>query len=351
MRVTRQTEKFISEVIILQYRNSNPILVNDFLSYLENVRGKSPRTVAEYELDLRTFFRFMKRHMELVPADTDFDAIPIADIDISIVKKITISDIYAYLDFLTRERDNHAAARSRKVASMRSFFKYLQNKVQMLEINPCDNLDAPKVRSSLPKYLSMEESLELLDVVDGPFRERDYCILTLFLNCGMRLSELVGINLSDIKTDTLTVIGKGNKERVVYLNEACLAAISDYLDVRAKNAIKPAARNALFISRLGNRISNKTVQHIVKKYLEEAGLGGKGYSTHKLRHTAATLMFRDGGVDLRTLQEILGHEQLSTTQIYTHVSDEQMRTAASKNPLAHVKKSEKKSDPKKNPTE
>lgn len=221
----------------------------------------------------------------------------------------------------------------------------------MLEINPCDNLDAPKVRSSLPKYLSMEESLELLDVVDGPFRERDYCILTLFLNCGMRLSELVGINLSDIKTDTLTVIGKGNKERVVYLNEACLAAISDYLDVRAKNAIKPAARNALFISRLGNRISNKTVQHIVKKYLEEAGLGGKGYSTHKLRHTAATLMFRDGGVDLRTLQEILGHEQLSTTQIYTHVSDEQMRTAASKNPLAHVKKSEKQSDSKKNPTE
>lgn len=327
-------------------REKNLMLVNDFLSYLENVKGKSRLTVEEYELDLRIFFRFIKRYKELVPKNTPFDEIDVSDIQLPIVKKITLSDIYAFLEYLSRSRKDGARTRARKIASMRSFFKYLQTKMQLIEVNPCDNLDSPKISPSLPRYLTLEESIELLSAIDGPYEERDYCILTFFLNCGMRLSELVGINISSIKNDTLTVLGKGSKERTIYLNQSCLEALKTWLDVRGKLAVKADSRDALFISRLGNRISNKTVQHLVKKYLSEAGLSGKGYSTHKLRHTAATLMFRDGGVDLRTLQEILGHEQLSTTQIYTHVSDDQLQAAAQKNPLANIRP-KKKSDTKK----
>ncbi|MDP4152273.1 MAG: tyrosine recombinase XerC [Bacillota bacterium] len=313
-----------------------PEILNDFLTHMETIRGKSQKTVDEYALDLRMFFRFMKIHRKLVSADTEFSDITIDDIDLDFVRTVTLSDIYSYLNYLGRDKKDKAATRARKVASLRSFFKFLTLKTHQLENNPTETLDAPKLRSSLPVYLSLEESLELLNTVDGPFKERDFCILILFLNCGMRLSELVGIDITDIKDDTLRVLGKGNKERTVYLNDACLDAIYKYLEIRPRDGVPADSKNALFLSKRKTRISPKTVQWLVKKYIESAGLDGKHYSTHKLRHTAATLMFRDGGVDVRTLQEILGHAQLTTTQIYTHVSDEQLKKAAMKNPLSKV---------------
>lgn len=313
-----------------------PLILREFLGYTETIKGKSPKTVEEYFLDLRTFFRFMKKKWNLVEPSIDFEEISIEDIDLELVSKVTLSDVYEYMNYVAAERDNHAATRARKASSLRAFFKYLTNKTGQLKENPVLELDTPKLKKSLPKYLTLEQSLELLNSVEGPYKERDYCILTLFLNCGMRLSELVGLNLSDVHRDrTLRICGKGNKERIVYLNDACLAAIQDYLKVRPVDHVKD--RNALFLSKRLQRISPKTVQYLVKKHLEDIGLEGQGYSVHKLRHTAATLMYQHGGVDIRVLKDILGHENLGTTEIYTHLSNQQMEQAADSNPLSHVK--------------
>ncbi len=310
-----------------------PPIIVPFLGYLSTVTGKSPKTVQEYYLDLRTFFRYMKRSRGLVPADVPFSDIDISDIDLALVRSITLSDVYEYMNFLSTTRGNAEAARARKVSSLRTFFKYLTIKANLLERNPIEELETPKLKKSLPKYLTLEQSQQLLHEPTGRNKERDYCMLTLFLNCGIRLSELCGINLGDIGSDhTLRVTGKGNKERVVYLNNACLDAIDTYLRVRPREGLKD--RNALFISGQHQRISNKTVQNIVKQYLIDIGLDD--YSTHKLRHTAATLMYQYGHVDVRVLQEILGHENLGTTQIYTHLSNKQLQDAAKANPLSHM---------------
>lgn len=241
------------------------------------------------------------------------------------------------MNFLSSERGNGSATRSRKVSSLRSFFKFLTNKTGKLKVNPVEELETPKLKKSLPKYLTLEQSMELLSKVEGKTKERDYCILVLFLNCGMRLSELVGLNLYDIHLTgpTVKITGKGNKERIVYLNDACLDAINKYLKVRPKEGL--IDKNALFISGQRKRISPKTVQYLVKKYLAEINLGGPGYSAHKLRHTAATLMYQHGHVDIRVLKDILGHENLGTTEIYTHISSDQMANAANANPLSQVK--------------
>lgn len=308
--------------------------IRSFLVYMETVRGKSPRTVEEYALDLRTFFRFIKRYRGLCAQDAEFEAITVQDVDTALIGSVTLTDIYEYLLYIQRERGNKAAARARKVSCLRTFYKYACDKVGLVKENPTRNLETPKKKRALPKYLSLEESLEVLGTVDGAHKERDYCILTLFLNCGMRLSELVGINLKDVGRESVTVTGKGNKERVIYLNEACKAALASYLAVRQSENVKD--RQALFLSRLGTRISPKTVQWIVKKFLAQAGLNGKGYSVHKLRHTAATLMYQQGGVDIRVLKDILGHESLSTTEIYTHLSSTQQQQAMEKSPLAGV---------------
>ncbi|MBZ4664766.1 tyrosine recombinase XerC [Mahella sp.] len=312
--------------------NGTPDIINDFLIYLENIQGKSPNTVKEYFYDLRTFFRFLKMRRDMVDESEDIRSIDIRDIDLSIVKSVQLSDLYAYISFLSNQMHNNARSRARKVASIRTFFKYLTNKAKLLSVNPAVELESPKVGSRNPVYLSLEESRELLASVDGPFKERDYAILTLFLNCGLRLSELVGINIGDIREDTLRVIGKGNKERTVYLNEACLNAIENYLKTRPHDGVKD--REALFLSKLKKRISPKTVQHIVKKYISNAGLDSTKYSTHKLRHTAATLMYKYGDIDIRTLQQLLGHENISTTQIYTHVDNDMVRHAVNSNPLS-----------------
>lgn len=315
-------------------KNAQPQVYREFLVYMQSIKGKSPNTIAEYALDLQVFFRFLKLFKGLVDDSVEFNQIPIDDLDLDFVRQIQLTDLYEYLSYISNQRSNCASTRARKVACLRSYFKYMTNKAKYLDDNPAKELDSPKIKQALPKYLDLEESKRLLAAVDGEHKYRDYAILTIFLNCGLRLSELVGINLNDFKDDTLVVTGKGDKERIIYLNQACISAIGNYLQVRPTDGVKD--KNALFLSARKQRISNKTIQAMVKKYLKLAGLDENKYSVHKLRHTAATLMYKYAKTDVRTLQEILGHEQLSTTQIYTHVDDEQRRAAVKNNPLADL---------------
>jgi len=309
-----------------------PDIAVEFLNYMLTIRNKSEKTVQEYYYDLRTFFRYIKLTKHPGFKDADFDTIDVRDITLDDIKKIDLSDLYSFMSYTSRMRDNTAVTRARKVASLRSFYKYLFSKVRLIDYNPAAELESPKIVHRLPRYLNVDESIQLLESVEGDNKERDYAILALFLNCGLRLSELVGINLSDIRGDTLTVIGKGNKERTIYLNQACLDAINAYLRVRPVEGVKD--KKALFLSERKQRISPKTVQYLVKKYIGKAGLDTRKYSTHKLRHTAATLMYKHGNVDIRALQAILGHQSIATTEIYTHIDDEQLRRAVDSNPLS-----------------
>lgn len=313
-----------------------PQSVIEFLNYLSVVKSKSELTVLEYASDLRLFFRYMLVYRGLVDKETEFDKIEISFIDLDFIKTIKISDAYAFLSYCRNERGNDNAAISRKVSTLRAFFKYLCVKMKQIPENPMEELESPKLKKSLPKYLTLDESVQLLESIDGRDKERDYAIITLFLNCGLRLSELCSLNYTDIKSDgTLTVTGKGNKERTIYLNEMCIDAIKDYMKVRPVDGVKD--KNALFLSGRKNRISPKTVQHLVEKYIEKSGLGDRGFSTHKLRHTAATLMYQKGGVDVLLIKDILGHENLATTEIYTHIVDSQLKNAVEANPLNKLK--------------
>ena len=319
---------------------SAPPIIRDFLTYNETIKGKSSRSINEYYTDLQTFFRYILFIRGNAKKEIPFNKISIESVDAALIKTITLSDLYSFIVFCKEERGNNNATRARKTSTLRIFFNYLSNQVHILDINPAQMLDSPKIKQSLPKHLTLEDSYELLNSVEGPNKERDYCILLLFLNCGMRLSELCGLNLSDIRSDgSMRLLGKGNKERIIYLNDSCRNAIDEYLKVRPDSSeILYTDKNALFISRNKRRLSNKTVQHIVNLYLEKAGLGGQGFSTHKLRHTAATLMYQHGNVDIRVLKEILGHSNLGTTQIYTHISNDQVKQAINSNPLSNVKK-------------
>ena len=319
-----------------------PQVLKDFSAYKITVQNRSQKTAEQYCTDLTLFFRFLIASEQGIDTSSEeFSKIDISCVDYEFIKKISPDEIYSFLMYTANERNNKASARARKLSAIKSFFKYLTAVKHCIDDNPAKNIESPNVKQALPKFLTVEECADLLNAVrddrDNRNRIRDYAIITLFLNCGMRLSELVGINLSDIDKDlrSLRVVGKGSKERVVYLNSACKSALTDYLCIRREmNDVKD--KRALFISRLGNRMSNKTVQYTVYKYLDKAGLGYRHYSTHKLRHTAATLMYRSGNVDVRVLKDILGHEQLNTTQIYTHVSDSQMENAMEQNPLSHV---------------
>lgn len=334
------------------YRLDSPTILLEFLSYHETVKAHSKRTVDEYYLDLRNFFRYLKQLRDPVLKSYALDEIDIRDIDVAFLANVTLTDIYSYLTYLSRDRILHqnsknsdyglsAASRARKIATIRSFYNYLTNKRHLLRENPVKDIDSPKLKKSLPKYLTLDESLQLLDSVDGNNQERDYCILTLFLNCGLRISELVGLNISDMQGETLRVLGKGGKTRIIYLNDACQRAISQYLAVR--RPITGQDSNALFLSSRNERVSRSTVHALVKKRLAAAGIDSAQYSSHKLRHTAATLMLQNG-VDVRAVQEVLGHDHLNTTEIYTHIDNESLRIAAKANPLSRIEKSRKTKD-------
>ena len=318
------------------FRQCSPIL-REFLGYTETVKGRASNTADEYFTDLRTFFRFMKRSKHIVPDDLDFDDIVIDDVDLEFIKQITLTDIYGYMNYLRQERSNSNKTRARKTTSLRMFFRYLTDNTHQLEYNPMRAVDIPKTAKSLPKYLTLDQSKDLLSLVasqSGEFMERDYCMLTFFLNCGLRRAELAAINLQDILPDnTLRIKGKGNKQRVVFLNAACREALETYLKVRPRDGVKD--REALFLSKLKKRISLQGVHYVVKGYLKQIP-GAQDMSTHKLRHTAATMMYQHGHVDIRVLQELLGHENLGTTEIYTHLSNDQIRDALDSNPLSGI---------------
>lgn len=331
--------------------DQNPEFLNDFLAYISTILNKSNSTVKEYNYDIAHFLKFIKYKYGLttIKSEEEIKQININDFSIETVKQISLEDIHAFLAYLKETYNSKPATLARKAASIRTFFTYLCNKTKRIPNNPAQDLESPKLDKRLPKYLTLDESKKLLETAsiaktgsngNHDNRTRDYAMITLFLNCGMRLSELIGINISDIDFENrkLNVIGKGNKERTIYLNDACISAIKDYLAIRPHDAVKFDSRDALFLSEQKKRISKRTVQYIVKQEIKLAGIEkANKYSVHKLRHTAATLMYKYGEVDIRALQELLGHESISTTEIYTHVDNEQIRSAVERNPLAEEK--------------
>ena len=320
-----------------------PQVLREFLSYHETIKGHSKRTVSEYYLDIRMFLRFVKLMRNELPVNTPLEDVPIKDVDLDFVRSISSTEVFDFLSFLANDRvpeGSHddpgigSAARARKLSAIKSFYNYLSVSTKQIKENPVKDIEFPKIRRSLPKYLTLEESTALLKAVSGPNQKRDFAILMLFLNCGIRRSELVGLNLTDVYDDRIRVVGKGNKERIVYMGASCRKAIDEYLVER--NKIVLSDNRALFGSRDKNRISVTAVHRLVKKHLLEAGMDSTQFSAHKLRHTAATLMLSNG-VDLKTLQEVLGHENLNTTQIYTHVESTELKIAAEANPLSKIK--------------
>jgi site-specific recombinase XerD len=318
-----------------------PEILMDFLEYHSTVRGHSDKTVVGYYMDLKILFRYIKQRRNLVSKDVPFNEIDITDVDLDFVKSIQIEELYRYQSFSPDKTTNSlsAASRCRRTSSVKSFYNYLTVKRHLLDFNVCQELDMPKRQASLPRYLEEAECERLLAACEGPFEQRDYCILMLFMSCGMRVSELVSLNTTDVYEDHLRVVGKGNKERMIYFAEGCQEAIEDYLAVRNPEKIVPEDKNALFISRDNRRISVRGVQKMVDKKLKMAGLDATRYSPHKLRHTAATLMLKNG-VDTRALQEVLGHSNLNTTQIYTHLDNAALHEAAMANPIGRKTKSE-----------
>lgn len=341
-----------------KYYDSAPQSIKDFIYYEQIVKARSELTVKNYYNDLKSFFRFYKISRDLA-AEKDFSEIDISDITDDDIRSVDLQDAQEFLIFMQTKKNNNQKARYRKAVTLRQFYKFLTNNKHMFEVSPMINLELPTPKPALPKFLTLEQSLELLVNVDTPDPKRDYCIIVFFLNCGMRLSELVGINLSDIRKTrnsageeiySMKVLGKGSKERIIYLNEACINAYNDYIspditdvEVRREKGMRDmsAPTDALFLSRRRTRISNRRVQQVVEECLKKSGLDNMGLSVHKLRHTAATLMYQNG-VDVRVLKDVLGHENLNTTQIYTHVSNAQMENAMKKNPLAKVEPKDKK---------
>lgn len=321
-----------------------PQILRDFLTYHETIKGQSQKTISEYYLDLRMFLRFIKLMRNDMPVRTNLDDINIVDVNIDFIKGITTSDVFDFLSYLANDRTTNpdapapdygiaATSRARKLSAIKSFYKYLTVRTKQLTDNPVADLEYPKLRKSLPKYLTLDQSAALLQAVAGPNEKRDYAILMLFLNCGIRRSELVGLNITDVYEDRIRVVGKGNKERFVYFGSGCRKAIDAYLPERNKKVLTD--NKALFGSRDNNRISVTAVHRLVKKYLLMAGLDADSFSAHKLRHTAATMML-SGGVDVKTVQEVLGHENLNTTQIYTHIENTELKIAAEANPLSKL---------------
>lgn len=318
-------------------RNLLPDRVNEYLNYLLNIKAHSELTVQQYALDLRLFFSYVyanKNHL----AD-DLNSIDISQLDDAFFASVTINEIYSFLTYCGSKRKNNQITRRRKTSSIRGFYHFIADSMGYISKNPASQLSVASDQKRLPKYLTLDQSLALLQAVDGEFKERDYCILMIFLNCGLRLAELCALNLSDLNLTekTMLVTGKGNKQRMLYLNETCVQAILDYLKVRPVDKLRGDDRDALFISRLNKRLGRQSVQLMVYRYLDKIGLQGQHYSVHKLRHTAATLMYQHGNIDVLVIKDVLGHENLSTTEIYTHIANKQIQEAIEKNPLNDVK--------------
>lgn len=322
------------------FQNNNlPESLVDFLNYLETIKSTSINTIDGYKIDLTIFFRFMMIYRGRVNSDSvEFEDIDISVIDTEFLRSIKLRDLYAFLSFTEKYRDNSSYARARKVATLKSFFKFLYGKAKIISENPALELESPKINKRHPVYLTLNQSIHLLESLDKNDKNyaRDYCIVMFFLNCGMRLSELCGIQIDKIRDDILTIIGKGNKERTVYLNEACLKALNNYLRVRDDSKAMLENKKFLFLSSRHSPINKRTVEIMIKKHVTNAGLTDDKYTPHKLRHTAATLMYKHGNVDIRSLQSILGHTNISTTQIYTHVDDDSLRDAVKSNPLSKL---------------
>lgn len=318
-----------------KYLAECPTVLREYLGYMETVKGRSSNTVNGYFIDLRTFFRFLLIQRGVCKASPDAQP-DIRLVDMDLIRTVTLADLFEFMNYSKSQRDNTNVTRARKVSSLRQFFHYLTEVTHALSDNPAKNLSSPKLPSRMPKHLTYDQSLQLLQLAgQGKYAERDYCIITLLLNCGLRRAELAGLNRTDVRDDnTLRVIGKGNKERILYLNEACQQALAAYLPKRPLEGTKD--KKALFYGHTKDRISLQGVHYIVKGYLKQVG-GAEEFSAHKLRHTAATLMYQQGGVDLLVLKEMLGHKNLGTTEIYTHTSNEQLRQAAAANPLSKVK--------------
>ncbi|MCI1579711.1 MAG: tyrosine recombinase XerC [Clostridium beijerinckii] len=319
--------------------NNLPESFVDFLNYLETIKSTSINTIDGYRIDLTIFFRFMMIYKGRVNSDSvEFEDIDISIIDDEFLRGIKLRDLYAFLSFTEKYRDNSSYARARKVATLKSFFKFLFGKAKVITENPALELESPKINKRHPVYLTLNQSIHLLESLNKNDKNyfRDYCILMFFLNCGMRLSELCSIQIDKIRDDTLTIIGKGNKERTVYLNDACLKALANYLNVRDDSKALLENKKFLFLSSRNVPINKRTVEIMIKKHITNAGLTDDKYTPHKLRHTAATLMYKYGNVDIRSLQSILGHTNISTTQIYTHVDDDSLRDAVKSNPLSKL---------------
>ncbi len=320
-------------------------ILDDFLDYLSSSKGHSQNTIKEYYYDLRIFLRYMIiRKTNFYDNVKSLDGVDIDKVDEDLLKAINKQDIYAYISYLDKERKLSNKSKYRKISAVRAFFDYLTNKIDLLKVNPSESVDLPKIEKSLPIYLNLDQAINLLKTIENSkendfYMTRDYCICTLFLNCGMRLSELSQINISSIKDEMIRVLGKGNKERQIYLNNACIYSIKNYLKHRPK-----VSTDALFISMRKKRMSNRSIQHMIEKHIRNSGLDPNKYTVHKLRHTAATLMYQYGNADIKSLQEILGHESITTTQIYTHVNDAMLKNTVEQNPLSNIIEDENKGE-------
>ncbi|MDE5557647.1 MAG: tyrosine recombinase XerC [Ruminococcus sp.] len=318
------------------YNNdTNPEFLNNYLVHLKVVKILSERTINEYYFDIKLFLKYI--HKNNINSECDTNDIDISGMTTDELIKISVTDVYNFIFYVSDERHNDKRTRYRKLSSLRGFFKYLIKVERILKADPTRDIDMPSPKMALPKYLSLNESKKLLETSNNSDSLRDYCMITLLLNCGMRLSELISINIADIDftENRIRILGKGEKERIIYLNKACISSLKNYLEIRKDNS-KAINEPALFISNQNKRISKRRVQQIVEKTIKNAELDGKGITTHKLRHTAATLMYQYGEADILTLKELLGHSSISTTEIYTHLNNEQVRSAIENNPLADV---------------
>ncbi len=310
----------------------------DYILHITVTKGLSNRTVEEYYMDIRMFLKYLRMMNDPAYVDAqNLQCVSIRDMPLSMLKNVRIQTLYEFLFYIKEERENQSKSRRRKTSALKSFFGFMSDQ-NYIDHNPTERLELPTPKRSLPKFLTLEQSQKLLQSIDTAFFERDYCIITLFLNCGIRLSELINLNINDLMLDEceMRVLGKGNKERMVFLNSACMEALYEYLAVR-KELANETTDKALFLSKRHTRISKRRVQQIVENALSAAGLSGMGFSTHKLRHTAATLMYQYGNVDALTLKEVLGHASTSTTEIYTHLTNDNIRAATESSPLADFK--------------